>query len=197
MLFHRLDVPAQSFKNVGAVPRSPREEAAANAVVNRAETQFRTWLLGKQRKVLFVNRTDRHVHVFVFPGQEKTTTMDNAKVGLPTPVGEVSTGVKLESKKTSHAGAFRPNHVDLPPCTNVATFQSMNIWEHTSRRVHFMIATLDGSTITLWSRGDVEGGHQLDIQQAIFGDGTDFLSQASYVDSDGGKDVVPVVQGWL
>lgn len=186
-------------------PATPREGRRMSSVDMRRLQESRAlyWKLNKDRRVMFVNRTDRLVYVFVFPVQERGREPTAVSAAVPpTPVGSVDEvdAATVQASREAHGGAFKPVTIKLGgvpapsaapssnPSADLPASEVFTIWKNTGRRVRYMVATLEGDDVLVWKRAYAKGGEQVYVQPPIFSAGLlpVFREECSTADGDAG-----------
>eukprot|EP00903_Cladosiphon_okamuranus_P012564 g11763.t1 len=128
------------------------------------------WKLSKDRRVIFMNHTDKAVYVFVFPkedfmfpGQERHRGPAAINAAAPTAVGFVELGATIKPTIIKLPGVSTPaasprNSAAVPP------YEVFDMRGNASRGVPYVVATLEGNDVLVWKRADAKGGEQVHIQ---------------------------------
>lgn len=186
------------LRGCGWTPREPRHSHEESAVDVRKQELALPLRRNRGRRVMFVNRTDRFLHIYVFPTQEGRHQITASKVAA---AGLASLELTAPSATTSHLGAFQPSVFSLkgmassPPRDPPVhpPFHVFDIWRNTGRRVHYMVVTVDDDHVRVWHRSDAEGGTQIHIQQSMFCHEARPLFKGKYVEDDGESNVLSVL----
>lgn len=190
----------QLREHLSATAGMPRQSCRLSDVDLRQMHESRAlyWKFEKGRRVMFVNRTDKLVYVFVFPGQEKHRELAGINAAAPTPAGPVEPGATIQATREAHSGVFKPATIALrgvsaSSAAILPPFEVFNIWRNTGRRVHFVVATLEGDDVSVWKRADAEGGQQVHIQPPMFSPEVLPIFRKGYKTADGDGDALSVV----
>lgn len=65
---------------------------------------------------------------------------------------------RIKLPGVSESAAASSDSTAMPP------LKVFDMWRNAGRRVHYMVATLEGSDVLVWKRADAKGGKQVHIQ---------------------------------
>lgn len=211
MLYLVLRLRGGTTETCTTTPTKPRDTHRESAVDVRPMEERLTharmlyWKIHKDRRLMFVNRTDRFLYVYVFPGQEQRLSVTSIAISAPTPAGSVSLGVAAQRTTKAHEGSFKPATIPLRGTTSSSAaphsgaaavlppFEVFDIWKNTGRRVHYMVVTMEDDHVLVWKRGDIEGGRQVHFQQPMFSAEVVPVFKKKYVTADGEGNALSVV----
>lgn len=139
--------------------------------------------------VMFVNYSDKRLHVCVFPGSYKRSKKKRDKDNYDNNAEKLRRLVRYRAVCGDDpiapvilplAGIRSEEATSQEEVGKVLTpaFHTFPLWTRSSRRVHFIIATVDPTCVSVWGAGIFRGGQHLAIHQSLVGEGSRPLFQA-------------------
>lgn len=188
------------------IPEAHRHSVADLRQMRESRSLY--WELNKDRRVMFMNHTDKVVYVFVFSGQEQRRELGATTARAPIPVGSVELGATNRSRREARSGASKPTAITIPgvsapsaaPIDAAAVlppFEVFDISRNAGRRLHYMVATLEGNEVLVWKRDDARGGKQVHIQPSTASPEVSPIFRKEYKIADGDAALSVVMRHFL